>query len=114
MDKSDERRVSVRTPFVTQGFCYEHEINKKYCGMVRDISISGVFLEMNDSPDVGHKCEIEIVFEGKYSRLVIEKVGGTIMRKEEDGVAVSFDERLEWFVLIPLYFHKLHKQPKPE
>ncbi|NOR24722.1 MAG: hypothetical protein GQ542_10090 [Desulforhopalus sp.] len=114
MDKSDERRVSVRTPFFSQGFCHVREINKKYSGMVRDISITGLFMEMNDSPGVGHKCDIDIVFKGKYSRLVIEKVGGTITRRDEDGVAVRFDERLEWFVLIPLYFHKLHKQPKPE
>lgn len=114
MDKPDERRVSVRMTFVSKGFCHVHEIDKKYCGMVRDISISGLFLEMNDRPDVGHKCDIDIIFEGKYSRLVIEKVGGTIMRRDEDGVAVRFDERLEWFVLIPLYFHKLHKQTKPE
>ncbi len=54
--------------------------------------------------------DIDIVFQGKHSRLLIEKVGGTIIRSTADGMAVRFDERLEWFVLIPLYFHKVHDQ----
>lgn len=111
MDKSDERRVSARTPFVSKGFCQVRESKKKHSGILRDISITGLFMEMDDSPSVGHHCDIEIVFEGKHSRLVIENVGGIIIRSNEDGVAVRFDERLEWFVLIPLYFHKVHEQP---
>lgn len=108
MDKSDERRVSVRMPFVSEVFCQVHEINKKFSGMLRDISITGLFMELSDCPDVGHHCDIDIIFQGKYSRLVIEKVGGVIVRSSENGVGVRFDERLEWFVLIPLYFHKVH------
>lgn len=110
MDKFDERRVSVRMPFVSKGFLHAHEIDKKYCGTLRDVSITGLFMELHDSPSVGHRCDIDIVFEGKHSRLMIENVGGTIIRSEDDGVAVRFDERLEWFVLIPLYFHKIHDQ----
>jgi hypothetical protein len=110
MDKSDERRISVRMPFVSQGFCHVRENKKKYCGTLRDISITGLFMELNDCPNVGQRCDIDIVFQGKHSRLLIEKVGGTIIRSTADGMAVRFDERLEWFVLIPLYFHKVHDQ----
>ena len=110
MDKSDERRVSVRTPFVSQGFCHVHEDKKKYSGTLRDISITGMFMELNDCPNVGERCDIDIVFQGKHSRLLIEKVGGVIIRSTVGGMAVRFDERLEWFVLIPLYFHKVHDQ----
>jgi hypothetical protein len=110
MDKVDERRVSVRTPFVSQGICHVHESKKKYCGTLRDISITGLFMELSDSPRVGQRCDIDIVFEGKHSRLLIDKVGGVITRSTGEGVAVRFDERLEWFVLIPLYFHKVHEQ----
>ena len=110
MDKSDERRVSVRMPFVSQGFCHVHESKKKYCGTLRDISITGLFIELSDSPNVGQRCDIDIVFDGKHSRLLIENIGAVIIRRDEDGMAVRFDERLEWFVLIPLYFHKVHDQ----
>jgi hypothetical protein len=108
MKKPEERRVSVRMPFVSKGSCTVQEMQRKYDGKLRDISITGLFMEMNDGPDVGRKCDIEIVFKGEHSRLVIEDVGGTILRRDADGVAVRFDNRLEWFVLIPLYFHKTH------
>jgi len=107
MDIANERRVSVRMPFVAKSCCRVLEQNKKYIGTIRDISIIGMFMEMRDQPKVDQPCEIEIVFEGKHSRLVIEKVTGVIIRNETDGVAIRFDERLEWFVLIPLYFHKM-------
>lgn len=113
MDKSDERRVSVRSPFVSKGCCTVHETDKKYSGTLRDISITGLFMEMDSCPDAGQKCDIEIIFEGAHSRLVIESVAGTVVRNDDDGVAIHFDERLEWFVLIPLYFHKIHNQPQP-
>lgn len=87
-----------------------HKTNKKHCGTLRDISITGVFMEMNDCPKVGHQCDIDIIFEGNHSRLLIQGVGGSIIRSDEDGVAVHFDERLEWFILIPLYFHKMREQ----
>lgn len=110
MDKSAERRVSVRMPFVSKGFCHIHEINKKYSGTLRDISITGLFMEMADCPSIGHRCDITIVFQGNHSRLVIENVAGIITRSDENGLAVRFDERLEWFTLIPLYFHKMRDQ----
>ncbi len=113
MDKSlSERRISVRMPFVSEGYCIVHDTNRKYRGILRDISITGLFMEMDNGPEAGRKCEIEIIFQGKHSRLSIEDLGGVVSRKDEDGVAVRFDERLEWFVLIPLYFHKMQGQPQ--
>jgi hypothetical protein len=70
-------------------------------------------MEMENCPAVGQKCAIEIVFEGAHSRLAIENVKGTVLRRDDNGVAVHFDERLEWFVLFPLYFRKLHNPPQP-
>lgn len=114
MDKIDERRVSVRMPFVSKGFCSTPKNGEKYSGILRDISIDGLFMEMNDRPVVGHQCDIDIVFEGEHSRLKIENVAGSIIRSEEDGVAVRFDDRLEWFVLIPLYYRKTRDQSQQE
>jgi hypothetical protein len=113
MDKLlDERRISVRMPFVSEGFCIVHDTNRKYCGTLRDISITGLFMEMDNGSEAGRKCEIEIIFKGKHSRLLIEDLDGIVSRKDENGIAVQFDERLEWFVLIPLYFHKMQGQPQ--
>jgi hypothetical protein len=114
MNKLDERRVSVRMPFAVKGYCHVQEMDKKYYGTIRDISIIGLFMELNDCPKVGQRCNIEIVFEGTHSRLKIEHVAGIITRCEKDGVAISFEERLEWFILVPLYFHKMRAQSRLE
>lgn len=107
MDNTGERRISVRMPFASKGFCSIPKTGKMYSGILRDISITGLFMEMKDGPVVGHQCVIDIVFEGEHSRLKIENVAGSIIRSEEDGVAVHFDDRLEWFILIPLYYRKI-------
>lgn len=86
------------------------ETGEKYSGTLRDISITGLFMEMNDRLTVGHRCSIDIVFAGEHSRLKIENVAGRVMRSEKDGIAIRFDERLEWFILIPLYYRKMRDQ----
>ena len=101
-------------PFVSKGFCFLPKIGEKYSGILRDISIAGMFMEMDDCPDAGQKCDVDIVFEGEHSRLRIENVAGTIIRSTENGIAVHFDDRLEWFILIPLYYRKIRDQPHLE
>ena len=110
MTKIDERRVSVRMPFVSKGACWLPENGQKYSGTLRDISITGLFMEMKGGPAAGQKCSLDIVFEGEHSRLKIENVAGHIIRSEEEGIAVRFDNRLEWFILIPLYYRKMRDQ----
>jgi len=104
MKQSDERRISYRTPFVTKVVCHVDEHDKKFYGMLRDLSIIGLFMETKDCPSVESECSIDIILEGKHSQLKIEKVKGRVIRADDDGVAVYFDERLEWFALVPLYF----------
>ncbi len=110
MDKIDERRVSVRMPFVSKGVCLASKNGEKHSGTLRDISITGLFMEMKGGPADGQKCAIDIVFEGEHSRLKIENVAGYIIRNEEEGIGVRFDNRLEWFILIPLYYRKMREQ----
>ena len=101
-------------PFVSKLVCHARESNMTYHGMLRDISIIGLFMELDDRPVVGHPCDIDIIFDGDHSRLIIENVRGMIVRSDQDGVAVRFDQRLEWFILIPLYYHKISGKTKPD
>ncbi len=114
MEKIDERRVSVRMPFVSKGVCVVSKSGEDYSGTLRDISITGMFMEMQGGPADGQKCAIDIIFEGEHSRLKIEHVAGHIIRSEEEGIAVRFDNRLEWFILIPLYYRKMRDQAAPD
>lgn len=110
MDQSVEHRDSFRLPFTSKVICHVDTIDKKYRGTLRDMSMSGFFMETDDCPRVDDKCDIEIILEGKHSQLRIESLSGSIIRNTDDGVAVRLDELLEWFSLVPLYFHKLREQ----
>jgi len=112
--KSAERRVSVRMLFVSKVSCRVAEFDRQIRGQLRDISITGLFMEMSDCPEVGQKCVIAITLEGEHSRLIIDDIGAVIIRRTEEGVAVRFDQRLEWFALIPLYFRKMHGGFRPK
>jgi hypothetical protein len=107
MDMVANRRKAFRMPFVSRLVCHTKVNNKKHAGILRDISINGLFMELEDSPEIGCQCHVDIYFEGNHSRLVVENVDGLVVRSEPGGVAVKFDNRLEWFVLIPLFFHKI-------
>ncbi|MBT8334337.1 MAG: PilZ domain-containing protein [Desulfobacterales bacterium] len=110
MDKTVDRRVSFRIPFASSAVCHVVGADQEYGGTLRDISITSLFLETDDCREVGNICDLDIVLEGKHSRLVIENVNGRIIRRDDTGVAISFDEHLEWFNLMPLYFHKMRDQ----
>lgn len=112
MPRLDERRESFRMPFVSKAICHVNGVDREYRGTLHDVSIIGLFMQIDDTPDVGCQCSITIIFEGNHSRLLIEKVGGKIIRSEKGGVAIRFDERLEWFTLIPLYFYKISGRGK--
>jgi len=107
MDSVVERRVSFRMPVVTKVVCFVDEKDKQYRGILREFSITSLYIELDDCPQVGSKCVVDIVLEGQHSRLKIENIGASIIRVDDSGVAVLFDERLEWFALAPLYFQKM-------
>lgn len=101
-------------PFVSRLACRAIESGQNHEGILRDISINGLFVEMDQCPAVGSQCVVTLYFEGDHSRLVVENVNGLIVRDEPKGVAIKFDNRLEWFVLIPLFFHKSSGKMKVE
>ncbi len=110
MMKSTERREAYRIPFASQVRCHIDKINKTYSGALRDVSIIGLFMEIDDRPSENYKCDIDIVVESQHSRLKIEHVKGTIIRGDNDGMAIRFDERLEWFAMVTLCSHKQREQ----
>lgn len=106
MDKSSDRRESMRLPFASRVICTVDGVEEQYCGTLRDMSITSLYMETKTFPMDVRSCSIDIVLEGKHSRLRLEQIAGHVIRHDGDGVAISFSERLEWFALVPLYFHK--------
>jgi len=103
-----ERRVSFRMPFAVSVICHVDDTGRKCSGTLRDLSINSLFVETGDCPQVDGRCTIDIILQGQYSSLKIEGVNGTVKRCDDDGVAVSFDERLEWFGVVPLYSQQVN------
>ncbi|MFH0783400.1 MAG: PilZ domain-containing protein [Pseudomonadota bacterium] len=112
MDKENNRRTSFRMPFVSKMDCRAKGSEKIHAGALRDVSINGLFADMDEYPPDGAECVVHIYFEGDHSRLVIENLNGKIVRSDPGGVAIKFDKRLEWFVLIPLFFYQISGKTK--
>jgi hypothetical protein len=108
MSQKDRHLRAYRMPLNTEVICH---INEKYFkGKVRDLSVSGFFMETADYPPIESKCKIKIVLNGAHSRLTIDKLSGIVKRCDEHGVGIELDDKLEWFALIPFCSHKIQKQ----
>ncbi len=107
MDSSVERRKSFRLPFATKVICQAN--GEKYPGTIKDLSISGLFMETDDCPPLDAQCEIEIILEGENSRLMIDRLAGSVVHNH-NGIGIHFDARLEWVAIVPVYFHKMQQQ----
>ena len=102
-----ERRSGYRLPFVSSFLCQPVDGSAASSGELRDVSITGCYGILTNPPPVGTVCTLSIVFQGDHSRLSVEEVRGTIVRTSAQGIAVHFEQRLEWFVLIPLFYKKI-------
>jgi len=108
MEQKVERQRSFRMPFNAEIICYTD--GDEFQGTIRDLSVSGLFMETAHCPPTDSKCGIEIVINGDHSRLTIDKLSGLVVRCEERGVGIEFYDRLEWVALVPIYFHKIQEQ----
>ncbi len=81
-----------------------HAENKAFFldGVIRDISMKGLFARSDFGFPVGTKCQIEIVLTGRASELTI-KLGGTIVRREKGGCGVLFEGDLEWWPVFAIH-----------
>jgi hypothetical protein len=102
-----ERRKSFRFPLNTKVFCHINE--KVYHGTVRDLSITGLYMNTTENPPTSSICDLEIVLQGDHSCLTIHEVAGVVLRRDEAGVGIKFNQRLEWVALLPICFHKMQE-----
>lgn len=107
MDQRIERRKSFRFPLNAKVFCHINE--KIYQGTLRDLSITGLYMNTTDNPPTSSICDLEIVLHGDHSCLTIHEVSGVVLRSDEEGVGIQFNERLEWVAVLPIYFHKMQE-----
>ena len=107
MEENMERRKSFRMPFNAEVFCRTNEL--EYHGVVKNLSSAGFFMKCDEYPPVDAQCNVEIVIKGNHSRLRIDDLKGQVVRCTQNGIGISFINRLEWVALIPIYYHKMQE-----
>lgn len=105
MNDSRERRAAFRMDVVSKAVCHLKADSVTISGTIRDISIAGLYVETAERPSPGSGFEIEIVLSGRYSQMVLGSMTGRVVRTDDHGLAVTFDQRFEWFAMVPLYFN---------
>ncbi len=106
MATSDDRRKLIRLPFTPRAYFQLKDGGREFAGVIRDISLLSLYMELRDSEDLTGECDIQIVLEGKHSEMEINNLSGYIIRSDEKGLAIRFDEPFEWIAVVPTLFKK--------
>jgi hypothetical protein len=101
----DERRAAFRMDVLSKAVCYLKAEGVMISGPIKDISIAGLYLETHERPEPGSAFEVEIVLSGKHSQMILGSMTGKVVRIDDNGLAITFDQRFEWFAMVPLYFN---------
>lgn len=105
MNFPKERRGAFRMDVVSKAECRLKIDDLTICGPIKDISIAGLYLETAERPETDTEFDVEIVLSGKHSQMIIGSMKGKVVRTDEYGLAITFDQRFEWFAMVPLYFN---------
>ena len=106
MAASDDRRKLIRLPFTPRAYCQLQDGGREFTGVIRDISLLSLYMEISDSEDLTGECDIQIVLEGRHSEMEINNLSGYIIRSDNKGLAIRFDEPFEWIAVVPTLFKK--------
>ncbi len=106
MTTSDDRRKLIRLPFTPRAYCQLQDGGREFTGVIRDISLLSLYMESQDTEDLTGECDIQIVLEGQHSEMEINNLSGYIIRSDEKGLAIRFDEPFEWIAVVPALFKK--------
>ncbi|NOQ45869.1 MAG: hypothetical protein GQ559_04240 [Desulfobulbaceae bacterium] len=109
MTSDSDRRKNVRVPLDARVECQVRTGGIEYSGAIRDLSMGGFFMQASVPAVTDAPCVSLVTFRGEHSDLEIDDLQGSIIRVEEDGVAVRFTHYLEWFSLVPMYARKIRE-----
>lgn len=105
MGQEREKRLCTRTPFLTDVTLRLGDVDKGIQADLLNISMSGMFVRVDQVIPVGTPCTIEIRVTGNHSRLRLEDIQGEVVRQDEQGMAIQFVSKMEWFVIFKVYTH---------
>ncbi len=71
-------------------------------GLVRDIGLESIYVQADPLFDLDEIVEVDITLYGYDSQLTI-KANASVIRHDEDGIALRFTSPLEWWPLFSLF-----------
>ena len=105
MKGSQDRRAAFRMDVVSKAVCNLKAGDVTISGPIRDISIAGLYVETEERAEPGTGFAVQIVLNGRHSQMTLGSMTGKVVRIDDKGMAITFDERFEWFAMVPLYFN---------
>ena len=104
----DDSRDGIRLDFKLPVEVSCAEAGNKLFGIMINLSVHGMLVKLEDELiDLKLKgngdCTVRVVFPGKGSRLMIDQLRSTVVRKENNMLGIKFKEPLEWFLLFNVY-----------
>lgn len=106
---ANNRKLS-RLPFTPQAFVQLQDDGREFAGVIRDISLLSLYMEVEDAEQHTGECDIQIVLEGEHSEIEINNLRGYIIRSDPKGLAIRFEEPFEWMSIVPALFSKHSRQ----
>ena len=98
----EERRERVRIRFKARVIIKTGNFVSNILMTSVNISMTGLLAETQSDIAVGAHCNLAIIVPGRSSKLVLH-IKGTVTRKTDKGVAIQFDDELEWWGLFSMY-----------
>lgn len=98
----DERRQRNRVVFETR--VNVKSIDETFIseGTSKNIGMGGIYIEIPDFLGPQTPCDVEIVLNARHSHIILH-IKGNVSRIDDKGMAVKFDNDLEWWALFAIY-----------
>jgi len=97
-----DRRDRIRIHFKARVIIKTGNFVKNIVMTLKNISMTGLLADTNDKLPVGEQCDIAVIVPGKSSKLVLH-IRGKISRHTETGIAIRFDDELEWWSIFSMF-----------
>lgn len=85
-----ERRRKMRVGFHTQIMLEAGDAKIRTEGSSRDLSLRGIFINIDEKISVGTPCKVEVALSGTAEPLVLQ-MDGRIVRNDASGIGITFD-----------------------
>lgn len=102
MGAATEKRHRLRVDYEASVIIHPKDHDFEICGRSTNISMTGLFAASEHEVEAGTPCEVSIFLQGQNSLLTME-IAGQVIRSEDDGIAVQFNNDLEWWAIFTIY-----------